>query len=68
VKLTSAALTKQLIRKQFPKRCACGRVYSLQRWFELPHPQRWELDWGEVQELRNCVCRSTMAIVVVPEP
>lgn len=58
-----------LIKRAFPKTCTvCGRVYTLRRWLRLPDPKRWELDWGEVQELRNCVCGTTLSIVVVEEP
>jgi hypothetical protein len=46
------------------KRCSCGRTYTYAQWQRLPDKRIWELPWGEIQELRNCVCRSTMNIVV----
>lgn len=51
--------------QNFPKRCSCGRAYTQEQWLKLPGKKIWELPWGEVQELRNCPCRSTMAIVLV---
>jgi len=45
------------------KRCSCGREYTRETWARAPFVG--ELDDGvEVLELRNCACRSTMAIVV----
>lgn len=51
--------------KNFPKKCSCGRSYSEARWKMLPYVGTQEYPWGEVQELRNCVCNSTMSIVLV---
>lgn len=51
-------------RQNFPKRCSCGRLYSYVQWRKLPRLRDWVLPWGEVQELRNCICKSTMGIVV----
>lgn len=47
------------------KKCACGRTYTEEEWKQLYllGYQRWE--WGEEQEMRNCVCGSTMVIVTV---
>jgi hypothetical protein len=53
--------------KQFPKQCSCGRAYTQRAWSKLPGKKLWKLPWGEVQELRDCVCKSTMNVVVVPE-
>ena len=46
----------------YPKQCACGRCYSRDEWRTLPlvGHQRYEL--GLRLELRNCACKSTIAI------
>ena len=46
------------------KRCSCGKVYDREHWEALPLVGPSRMDWGEVQELRNCVCGSTIAIVL----
>lgn len=50
------------------KTCACGRAYDAEGWARLPlaGTGEWRLPWGEVQELRNCACGSTIAIVLEP--
>lgn len=58
----------EVVRKQFPKRCSCGIVYTQSQWLELPGKKLWHLPWGEVQAMRNCACGSTMNLVIVPEP
>lgn len=57
------------------KKCGCGRVYTLQLFFDLPTPPGGgqmvvpEGDKVFVYFLRNCVCRSTIAIETrVTEP
>lgn len=49
-------------------RC-CGATYTADQWAALPELgiQRWP--WGEVQQLKNCPCSSTLALVlIVGEP
>lgn len=48
------------------KTCKCGRVHSQVEWSQLPLVGEQRLPWGEVQELRNCACGSTIAIVLDP--
>lgn len=55
----------------FPKSCSCGLSYTEQQWERLPVAKskghmdgRITYPWGEIHELRNCVCGSTMAFVV----
>lgn len=50
------------MKKEIFKQCSCGRTYTKEEWEQLPNRQLWELSWGEVLELRDCVCRSTMSI------
>jgi hypothetical protein len=47
------------------KQCACGRTYTKEQWDELPHRREWAWPWGEIQELRDCSCGSTLCIVLV---
>jgi hypothetical protein len=47
------------------KACACGLTHSAASWRELPLIGRQD-DGVEVLELRNCACRSTLAVVVGP--
>lgn len=46
-----------------PKRCACGRVHDSYAWAALPYVGIQEGD-GYALELRNCPCRSTLAVQV----
>lgn len=53
------------------KTCGCGRVYDEAGWNTLPlcattaNPDgRMTFPWGEVQEMRNCPCGSTIVVVV----
>lgn len=46
------------------KACACGRSYDAGQWAELPAAGQQTTPWGEVLELRHCLCGSTPAIVV----
>jgi hypothetical protein len=48
------------------KTCSCGRSYTQDEWEQLPNRKLWELPWGEVLEMRDCVCRSTISIVLAP--
>jgi hypothetical protein len=48
----------------FLKRCSCGKVYNREHWEALALVGQPRMDWGEVQELRNCSCGSTIAIVL----
>jgi hypothetical protein len=64
-KLFLPALARSAVAaKTFPKACSCGRSYTLREWEQLPGGKLWETDWGEILELRHCVCRSTMSIVL----
>ncbi len=47
------------------KKCSCGRKYTEEEWKQLYLVGYQRFEWGEEQELRNCVCGSTMAIVTV---
>jgi len=47
------------------KKCSCGLAYTKAQWDQLYYVGQQKFDWGEEQELRNCVCGSTMAIVTV---
>lgn len=46
------------------KTCSCGRTYDLAEWNALPHMKLQTFDWGEIHEMRNCPCGSTIVIVV----
>lgn len=35
---------------------------------ELPRGEDWTWPWGEVHELRHCVCGSTIHIVLASDP
>lgn len=49
----------------FPIRCACcGRVYSKAAWERLACKGTSEWDWGDVQEFRDCVCGSTLSVMI----
>ena len=48
------------------KKCRCGLEYTEALWNELPLVGRQDLEDEEL-ELRNCVCTSTLALVVQPE-
>ena len=45
------------------KVCSCGRQYSSGTWKLLPYVGEQD-DGVERLELRNCVCRSTLSIVL----
>jgi len=44
--------------------CSCGRVYTAIRWAMLPLCGHHEFEWGEILELRHCVCGSTRAVQI----
>lgn len=46
------------------KVCACGIAYTREEFDLLARLQDWHLPWGEVQEMRNCPCGSTMNVVI----
>lgn len=47
------------------KKCSCcGLSYTREAWDALAPLPNWTWEWGEVQELRNCTCGSTLSIVV----
>ena len=65
-KLFLPALARSAVASAtFPKICSCGRRYTLSQWEKLPGMKFWETPWGEVLEMRDCVCRSTISIVLV---
>jgi hypothetical protein len=55
----------------FPKRCGCGRVYTAATWKKLPYVGVIDVPEDAtgphlITELRNCPCRSTIAIDISP--
>ena len=46
------------------KTCGCGRQYTQETWEALPDKKVYRMEWGEVHEMRNCVCRSTIVMVL----
>ena len=44
--------------------CACGRRYIAIEWSRLPLAGTQALEWGELLELRTCVCGSTRAVQI----
>ena len=44
--------------------CACGRAYTAIWWALLPLAGHQHMPWGEVLELRHCVCGSTRAVQI----
>lgn len=46
--------------------CSCGRSYTQEEWEELPNRNIWRLPWGEVLEMRDCWCRSTISVQLSP--
>jgi hypothetical protein len=46
----------------FPKKCSCGRSHTRAEWDALPLCGVMELIPGERLEMRNCPCRSTIAV------
>jgi len=51
------------------KKCSCGRAYTLEEFQKLPYVGRMDKDedGDKKLELRNCVCRSTIAATPVEE-
>lgn len=47
------------------KKCKCGHAYTRETWGALDYAGEQPAEDGEVLELRNCVCGSTLAIVLV---
>lgn len=51
------------------KLCGCGRTYTRCQLNDLRRGDDWRWPWGEVHELRHCVCGSTLHIVTeAPDP
>lgn len=48
--------------KDFPKRCKCGRKYTVAQWKKLQLVGTQGDEPGYILELRNCVCKSTLAV------
>lgn len=46
--------------------CGCGRKYSTEEWNRLEYVGLQDDQDGGWLELRNCQCRSTLAIEVKP--
>jgi hypothetical protein len=50
------------------KRCTkCGEAYTPQSWAKLPSVGKMDDGAGGVLELRNCPCRSTLALPLLRE-
>lgn len=56
---------EKTLLSNFPKKCSCGRTYTPETWKQLPNPKSWKLPWREEQELRDCACGSTIAVLLV---
>lgn len=46
------------------KKCSCGRTYTRSQWEALPVRPDWVFDWGEVHQMRDCACGSTLHIII----
>ena len=57
-------MSNKQLAARFPKRCSCGRAHTSEEWLKLPLVGLQRFPWGEVLELRNCVCGSTRAVEV----
>jgi hypothetical protein len=57
----------RVLRREFPKRCTkCFHLYTFKQWHRLPYVGLMEdEECGEVLELRNCPCGTTLAIELV---
>lgn len=44
----------------------CGMTHTAEQWDALPLVGVQRYPWGEVHELRNCACHSTLALVLEP--
>lgn len=53
----------RLQRFRIIKSCACGQTFVQAQWEKLDLVGTPVYEWGEKQELRNCVCGSTLAII-----
>lgn len=42
-------------------RCSCGKTYTRQQWRNLPGRRPWFVGIGELLELRECSCKSTIS-------
>lgn len=50
----------------WPKRCGCGVVHWSTSWETLKLVGTASYEPGELLELRNCGCGSTLAIQIIP--
>jgi hypothetical protein len=76
-RIVADALSKTLMAYtpnpgNFPKRCGCGRVYTSRTWAKLPYVGVIDVPEDAtgphlITELRNCPCKSTIAIDVSPK-
>lgn len=48
------------------KTCGCGRHFEKEAWEALDYVGLQRYEWGEVQEMRNCFCGSTIVIILEP--
>ena len=48
------------------KTCSCGKAFTREQWEALPKVGLQTYDNGEVQEMRNCPCGSSIVIVLDP--
>jgi hypothetical protein len=63
---TDALLARARRRAEVIKTCACGAAYTRALWRSLPFVGRAIEPGQATLELRNCACRSTLAIKVIP--
>jgi hypothetical protein len=57
--------TEPSTNKTVVKKCSCcGKTFTQAEWLALPSVGLQKYPWGEVQEMRNCPCASTLAIVL----
>lgn len=46
------------------KVCGCGRKHTRAEWNALEHLPNWDMGEGEVHEVRNCHCGSTLLVQI----
>jgi hypothetical protein len=46
-------------------KCSCGKSYNLEGWLNLKYVGIQDIGDGDALELRNCTCRSTIAVQLV---
>jgi len=67
--LGKVALQEKTHTDMFPKLCrVCNTHHALSSWIALPFKGTQKFSDGEVLELRDCPCGSTLAVVLIPSP